>query len=104
MRSPAPSNVRALMEFEVSRGRELLDRGAPLVRTLRGRPRLAVAAFVGGGHAAFDAIGAAGHDVSGGPPRASRRARVRATLRALALARRDAARPSRDAGLDAPQR
>ena len=83
VRSPAPSNVRALMEFEVSRGRELLDRGAPLVRTLRGRPRLAVAAFVGGGHAAFDAIRAAGHDVSGGAPRASRGARVRATLRAL---------------------
>jgi phytoene/squalene synthetase len=92
------------MEFEVSRGRELLDRGAPLVRTLRGRPRLAVAAFVGGGRAAFDAIGAAGHDVSGGAPRASRRARVQATLRALALARRDAARPSQDAGLDAPRR
>jgi squalene synthase HpnC len=83
VRSPAPSNVRALMEFEVQRGRELLDRGAPLVRTLRGRPRLAVAAFVGGGHAAFDAILASGCDVSEGAPRASRRARVRATLGVL---------------------
>jgi squalene synthase HpnC len=104
VRSPAPSNVRALMEFEVARGRELLDRGAPLVRTLRGRPRLAVAAFVGGGHAAFDAILAAGGDVTAGAPRASRGARVRAMLRALALARRDAERPSQDAGPDAPRR
>jgi squalene synthase HpnC len=83
VRSPARANVRALMEFEVQRGRELLDRGAPLVRTLRGRPRLAVAAFVGGGHAAFDAILAADCDVSGGAPRASRGARVRATLKVL---------------------
>ena len=82
-RSPAPERVRALMEFEVRRGREMLDRGAPLVRTLRGRPRLAVAAFVGGGQAAFDAILAAGGDVSAGAPRASRGARVRATLRVL---------------------
>jgi squalene synthase HpnC len=83
VRSPAPSNVRALMELEVRRGRELLDAGAPLVRTLGGRPRLAVAAFVGGGHAAFDAIEAAGYDVSAGAPKASRGARVRATLREL---------------------
>jgi phytoene/squalene synthetase len=83
VRSPAPSNVRALMEFEVARGRELLDRGAPLVRTLRGRPRLAVAAFVGGGHAAFDAILATGGDVSAGAPRASRGARMRAMLGVL---------------------
>jgi squalene synthase HpnC len=104
VRSPAPSNVRALMEFEVARGRELLERGAPLVRTLRGRPRLAVAAYVGGGHAAFDAIAAAGYDVSAGAPRASRGARVRAMLQVLVLERRDADRPSQDAGLDAPRR
>jgi squalene synthase HpnC len=82
-RSPAPAGVRALMEFEVARGREMLDAGAPLVRTRRGRPRLAVAAFVGGGHAAFDAIAAAGHDVSTGAPKASRAARVRATMNVL---------------------
>jgi squalene synthase HpnC len=82
-RSPAPESVRALMDFEVRRAHEMLDRGAPLVHTLRGRPRLAVAAFVGGGHAALDAILAAGGDVSAGAPRASRRARGRASLRAL---------------------
>ena len=83
VRSPAPSNVRALMDFEVHRARELLDRGAPLVRTLRGRPRLAVAAFVGGGHAALDAILAVGGDVSAGAPRASRAARGRAFVKVL---------------------
>jgi hypothetical protein len=71
------------MDFEVHRARELLERGAPLVRTLRGRPRLAVAAFVGGGHAALDAILAVGGDVSAGAPRASRAARGRAFVKVL---------------------
>jgi squalene synthase HpnC len=84
-RGPAPESVRALMDFEVRRAREMLDGGAPLVRTLRGRPRLAVAAFVGGGHAALDAILAAGGDVSAGAPRASRAARVRALLKVLVV-------------------
>jgi squalene synthase HpnC len=83
LRSPAPSNVRALMDFEVHRARELLDRGAPLVRTLHGRPRLAVAAFVGGGRAALDAILAVDGDVSAGTPRASRAARGRAFVKVL---------------------
>lgn len=87
---PAPERVRALMAFEVARARSLLDHGAPLVRTLRGRPRLAVAAFVGGGYAAFDAIDAAGGDVSAGPPRATKAARAQATLRVLAGRRRRA--------------
>ena len=82
-RSPAPDSVRALMSFEVRRAREILDRGAPLVRTLRGRPRLAVAAFVGGGHAALDAILAAGGDVSTGAPKATRGARARAMVKVL---------------------
>jgi squalene synthase HpnC len=84
-RSPAPESARALMDFEVRRAREMLDGGAPLVRALRGRPRLAVAAFVGGGHAALDAILAAGGDVTGGAPRASRAARVRALLNVLVV-------------------
>jgi squalene synthase HpnC len=81
--SPAPERVRELMGFEVRRAREILDEGAPLVRTLRGRPRFAVAAFVGGGRAALDAIDHAGGDVSTGPPRASRAARGRELLRVL---------------------
>lgn len=36
--------------------RALLDEGAPLVRTLRGRARLAVAGFLAGGRTALDAL------------------------------------------------
>jgi squalene synthase HpnC len=81
---PAPERVRELMAFEVARARSLLDHGAPLVGTLRGRHRVAVAAFVGGGYAAFAAIDAVGGDVSAGAPQATKGARTRATLRVLA--------------------
>jgi squalene synthase HpnC len=83
-RSPATAPVCALIGFEVRRAREILAEGAPLVRTLRGRPRLAVAAFVGGGRAALDAIERAGWDVSAGAPRSTRAARVRRLLGVLA--------------------
>jgi squalene synthase HpnC len=72
--------VRELMAFEVTRARTLLDEGAPLVGLLRGRSRIAVAGYVGGGRAALDAIAAARHDVFGGTPRASRLRRGLATL------------------------
>jgi squalene synthase HpnC len=82
-RSPAPESVRSLMGFEVQRAREILAEGTPLVRTLHGRPRLAVAAFVGGGRAALDAIDRAGGDVSAGAPHATRTARARSLLAVL---------------------
>ncbi len=84
---PASGRLRALIAFEVDRARTLLDDGLPLVRTLRGRPALAVAAFVAGGRAALDAVERAGHDVLGGPPRASRRDHGRALLATLGRAR-----------------
>ncbi len=84
-RSPA---LRPLIEFEVARARGLLRDGSPLIATLRGRVRVAVAAFIGGGHAALDAIVANGYDVVGSAPRASNRARLAATVRALAGGRR----------------
>jgi squalene synthase HpnC len=59
----APPKVRELMAFETRRARELLDAGAPLIGTLRGAARLAVAGYVAGGRAALAAITAAGHDV-----------------------------------------
>src|SRR4029077_5020710 len=43
-----------LMSFEIERARALLDEGAPLVKMLRGRARLAIAGYVGGGRAALD--------------------------------------------------
>jgi squalene synthase HpnC len=63
--------VRRLVAFEVHRARALLDAGAPLVRTLRGRAAFAVAAFIAGGRAALDAIERADHDVLAQRPRAT---------------------------------
>src|SRR6266516_2156751 len=37
---PPSDRVRSLMAFEVARARALLTQGAPLIRTLRGRPAL----------------------------------------------------------------
>jgi squalene synthase HpnC len=62
--------LRQVLAFEVARARGLLADGAPLVRELRGRARIAVAAFVAGGRAALAAIERAGYDVLPGPPRA----------------------------------
>jgi squalene synthase HpnC len=78
------ANLRKLIAFEVDRARELLDSGAPLVGRLGGRARIAVAGYVAGGRAALGAIGAAGHDVLPGPPRASKARRVWPTLVLLA--------------------
>lgn len=70
-RAAAPS-LRRLIAFEVARANGLLDEGAALIRTLRGRQALAVAAFVAGGKAALRAIQRADYDVLGEPPRAGK--------------------------------
>ena len=75
----AGPQLRALIEFEVRRARTIIDSGAPLVGTLRGFARLAVAGYLAGGRAALAAIEAAGHDVLGGPP-APRKPRLAAEL------------------------
>jgi phytoene/squalene synthetase len=66
---PARSDLRALMVFEVARAREWLDRGTPLVASLTGTARLAVAGFVAGGHAALDGIARRDFDVLSPPGR-----------------------------------
>ncbi|MFL5826194.1 MAG: squalene synthase HpnC [Thermoleophilaceae bacterium] len=82
--SHASDGFKRLMAFEVERARTLLDRGAPLIRSLRGRPRFAVAAFVAGGRSALDAIEAADYDVLSGSPRPSRASRARVLAKTLA--------------------
>ncbi|MDI3385432.1 squalene synthase HpnC [Streptomyces sp. B-S-A8] len=80
----ATANVRALTAFEAERARGLLDEGAPLVHSVRGRLRLLLAGFVGGGRAALRAVEAARHDVLPGPPKPTRAGLLRevgATLR-----------------------
>jgi squalene synthase HpnC len=64
--------LREVLAFEVDRARSLLDAGAPLLGQVRGRARLALAGFVGGGRASAEAIERSGYDVLAGPPRASR--------------------------------
>jgi squalene synthase HpnC len=61
--STAGPAVRELMIFEVSRVQALLDQGAPLVGTLGGAARLAVAGYLAGGRAALAAIRAQHYDV-----------------------------------------
>jgi squalene synthase HpnC len=65
--------VRRLMEFEVARAGNMLSEGAPLIATLHGWARLAVAGFLAGGRAALAAIVAAEYDVLSYSPKPTRR-------------------------------
>ena len=65
--------VRELMIFETDRASRLLDEGAPLVGTLRGAARLAVAGYLAGGRAALAAIRAQQYDVLLATPRPRKR-------------------------------
>ena len=55
--------VKNLMRFETDRAATLMNQGAPLVGTLRGAARLAVAGYLAGGRAALAAIRAQRYDV-----------------------------------------
>lgn len=79
--------VRALLEFETTRARALLDAGAPLTSTLRGAARAAVAGYVAGGRAALAAIAGRGHDVLTTTPRPRKRRVAAELLRAYATGR-----------------
>lgn len=68
----AGAQVRALVAFEGERAGYLLDEGTPLVGSVRGRLRLLLAGFVGGGRAALKAVEGAGYDVLAGSPKATK--------------------------------
>lgn len=74
----ASDELKQVVAYEAGRTRALLVAGAPLVRTLRGRLRWAVAGFVAGGDAALGAIERAGYDVLRSTPRATRASFARA--------------------------
>ena len=76
--------LRAVIGFEIARARGLLADGAPLIGEVRGRAKLAVAAFVAGGRAALEAIERAGCDVLPGPPRATRARQLLGLVKTLA--------------------
>jgi squalene synthase HpnC len=59
----APPAVRDLMRFETDRAARLLDQGAPLVGTLHGAARVAVAGYLAGGRAAVGAPRGQRYDV-----------------------------------------
>jgi squalene synthase HpnC len=81
----APPQVRALIAAETRRAKVMLESGAPLIGTLHGAARLAVAGYVAGGRAALAAIAAADHDVLRATP-VPRKQRLAAEL-VLAYAR-----------------
>jgi squalene synthase HpnC len=79
--------VRELMAFEVGRARSLIDAGAPLIGTLRGAARAAVAGYVAGGRAALAAIEAADYDVMAVTPRPGKARTVAELVKAYARGR-----------------
>lgn len=79
-RPVAPIRVRRLVAFQRRRARALLDAGTPLVGTLPGLARLAVAGYVAGGRATLAAIAAADDDVLVRTPRPVRSRLVREWL------------------------
>ena len=79
--------VRALMSFQVARASALLSAGSPLIATLRGAARLAVAGYVAGGRAALAAIENAHYDVLAGTPRPAKRRLAVELARAYARGR-----------------
>jgi squalene synthase HpnC len=83
----AGPQVRALIAFEEQRARELLDAGAPIVGTLRGAARAAVAGYVAGGRAALAAIAASGYDVLRATPRPGKPRVAAELVRAYATGR-----------------
>lgn len=78
--SPA---LKSLLAFESARARELLDAGTPLVKSIKGRSRLAIAGFVAGGRAALHAIAAVDFDVMPGPPKPTSRRTAREAMALL---------------------
>jgi squalene synthase HpnC len=83
-RAHAGPALRAVLAFEVQRAHGLLREGLPLLARLRGRPRLAVAAFAAGGRSALGAIERVGFDVLPGPPKAGTARRLAALAATLA--------------------
>lgn len=81
--SQTPPALRAIVRTQVSRARNMLLEGSPLVGRLRGWARVAVAGFVAGGLATADALEAADADVLSSLVRPSRARTARHAVRLL---------------------
>jgi phytoene/squalene synthetase len=77
----ASEDVRQLLRYEVDRAEKLLDEGAPLIGTLTGAARLAIAGYVAGGRAAAKAIRDSGYDVLRSTPKPGKADTIRAMAR-----------------------
>jgi squalene synthase HpnC len=77
-RPRAEANVRQLIKFEADRAQQLLDEGAPLIGTLRGAARLAIAGYLAGGRAALKAIADQNYDVLQSTPKPGKAERLKA--------------------------
>jgi squalene synthase HpnC len=75
--------LREVVRLEATRASVLLDEGRPLVASLRGWARVAVAGYVGGGRAALSALARAQFEVLASAPRPSPRRRIGSILRTL---------------------
>jgi squalene synthase HpnC len=80
-RPQADQNVRNLIKFEVDRAQRLLDSGSPLVGTLHGMARVAIAGYVAGGRATIKALRDSGHDVLRSTPKPGKADTVRLMAR-----------------------
>jgi squalene synthase HpnC len=87
MGDTASPRLRKLIAFEVRRARGLLGAGAPLVGTLRGVPRLAIAGYLAGGRATLTAIASAHYDVLASTPRPGKGRTLAALAKAFGTGR-----------------
>nr|WP_221474855.1 squalene synthase HpnC [Sphaerisporangium rubeum] len=78
-----PGPLRRVVALQVARAARLLDAGAPLLASLDGFARAAVAGYVAGGRATVAALERSGHDVLGVAVRPRRARLAAAWLRAL---------------------
>jgi squalene synthase HpnC len=76
-----PTNVKTLIYFEARRAKQLLEDGAPLVHTLSGWGKVAVAGYVGGGFATLEALDRAEYAVLPVGPTATRGEKLKAAWR-----------------------
>jgi squalene synthase HpnC len=74
-----------LMKFEVDRAREYLNRGRPLASSVRGRLRIDVELFMGGGLRILDEIERIGYRVWETRPEVSKSAKLSLLVRSVAL-------------------
>jgi len=75
--------LRDVLRLEATRASALLDEGGPLVDSLHGWARIAVAGYIGGGRAALSALARAQFEVLALTPRRAPRRRAGSILRTL---------------------